>query len=102
MHGPAGDGPHENQEGRGGGRARPTGPVKCLLENLSIDSLISHYRAMSASESVLPEPECTWSTGPDDAAAVPAEVRDAVDTVLNTSGLPRSEREILTTRVERW
>ncbi|WP_315127502.1 alpha-amylase family protein [uncultured Actinomyces sp.] len=57
---------------------------------------------MSASESVLPEPECTWSTGPDDAAAVPAEVRDAVDTVLNTSGLPRSEREILTTRVERW
>jgi len=57
---------------------------------------------MSASESVLPEPECTWSTGPDDAAAVPAEVRDAVDTVLNTSGLPCSEREILTTRVERW
>ena len=56
---------------------------------------------MSASTSAPPASDSTWSACSDD-AVVPAEVRDAVDTVLGPSGLSRPEREILTTRIERW
>ena len=56
---------------------------------------------MSSSTSAPPASDSTWSTCSGD-AVVPAEVRDAVDTVLGPSGLSRPEREILTTRIERW
>ena len=56
---------------------------------------------MSASTSAPPASDSTWSACSDD-AVVPAEVRDAVDTVLGPSGLSRPEREIFTTRIERW
>ena len=56
---------------------------------------------MSSSTSAPPASDSTWSACSDD-AVVPAEVRDAVDTVLGPSGLSRPEREILTTRIERW
>ncbi|WP_136314468.1 alpha-amylase family protein [Actinomyces procaprae] len=46
-----------------------------------------------------PASASTWSTGAA-AVVVPQEVRDAVDAAL--AGLPRAEREIFTTRVERW
>ncbi len=57
---------------------------------------------MSASKPVPPAPDSTWSTGRDTAAEIPAEVRDAVDAVLDASDLTRPECEILTTRIERW
>ena len=57
---------------------------------------------MSASKPVPTAPDSTWSTGRDTAAEIPAEVRDAVDAVLDASDLTRPEREILTTRIERW
>ena len=56
---------------------------------------------MSSSTSAPPASDSTWSARTDD-AVVPAEVRDAVDTVLGPSGLSRPEREIFTTRIERW
>ena len=39
-----------------------------------------------------------WSTD----SAVPEQVRGAVDAVLDDAALPEPEREVLTTRVERW
>ena len=56
---------------------------------------------MSATTPAPAAPESTWSDR-DTAAAIPDEVRDAVDAVLTPSDLARPEREILTTRIERW
>ena len=56
---------------------------------------------MSATTPASTAPEPTWSDR-DTAAAIPDEVRTAVDAVLSASDLARSEREILTTRIERW
>ena len=57
---------------------------------------------MSASKPAPSASDSTWSTGRDTAVEIPDEVRDAVDAVLADSQLTRSEREILTTRIERW
>ena len=54
---------------------------------------------MSASTSAPPASDSTWSIRSDD-AVVPAEIHDAVDTVLSPSGLSHPEREILTTRIK--
>lgn len=51
---------------------------------------------MSATTPAPAAPESTWSDR-DTAAAIPDEVRDAVDAVLTPSDLARPEREILTT-----
>ena len=56
---------------------------------------------MSATTPAPAAPESTWSDR-DTATAIPGEVRDAVDAVLSGSDLARPEREILTTRIERW
>ena len=56
---------------------------------------------MSATTPAPAAPEPTWSDR-DTAAAIPDEVREAVDAVLVDSDLARPEREILTTRIERW
>ena len=70
-------------------------------ENLPNDDHIGHYRTMSATTPAPAAPESTWSDR-STAAAIPCEVRDAVDAVLSGSDLARSEREVLTTRIERW
>ena len=56
---------------------------------------------MSATTPAPAAPESTWSDR-DTATAIPGEVREAVDAVLVDSDLARPEREILTTRIERW
>jgi len=71
-------------------------------ERLPNDGQIGHYRTMSASKPAPSASDSTWSTGRDTAVEIPDEVRDAVDAVLADSQLTRSEREILTTRIERW
>ncbi len=70
-------------------------------ENLPNDDHIGHYGTMSATTPAPAAPESTWSDR-STAAAIPGEVRDAVDAVLSGSDLARSEREVLTTRIERW
>lgn len=53
----------------------------------------------AAAGPALPASAPTWSAF---AAEVPAEVRDAVDDVLDASGIDAVSREILTSRIERW